>query len=176
MIVHPKTAQWQYDENLSIEQKLLLSALKACLCVVSDAVTMVNEHIIDNFPDSSKVVHRSVHYKWMDNNARYKEYFLDLNADVKDFGESQLHRLMRGIPIKRKTVRYDKDKKIIEETTETSDPIPDKTAVIFFNKTKNKDRGYIERNEVTGKEGESLIPSNMTTVNLIVSDPDPEKK
>lgn len=38
----------------------------------------------------------------------------------------------------------------------------DTTAIIFACKTLCKNRGYVERHEVVGKDGSSLIPSRMT--------------
>lgn len=39
----------------------------------------------------------------------------------------------------------------------------DTAAIIFYCKTKLKNRGYTERNEVTGKDGKDLIPPNKMT-------------
>lgn len=39
----------------------------------------------------------------------------------------------------------------------------DTTAIIFFCKTKMKNRGYTERTEVTGKDGEPLLKARILT-------------
>lgn len=41
----------------------------------------------------------------------------------------------------------------------------DNTAIIFFLKTQAKDRGYIERQELTGKDGENLPATRIEIVN-----------
>lgn len=155
MIEHPKAAQWQYDERLKLNQKLMLSALSKSLCIVRDAIEMVNEYAVTKLekPEDFLYLDRNCHYRWVRDDEIYKMYFDDLNSDIKDFGESQLLKCMRGFSTTKTITRYDKEGKIVAKETETSEPVPIPSTVIFFNKTRNKDRGYIERQEITTPEG-----------------------
>lgn len=78
---------------------------------------------------------RTTHYRWMNEDADYAASVNDLENLTLDFAESSLH------------------KQIKEGNT---------TATIFFLKTKGKKRGYIERQEITGKDGQALHESQKT--------------
>ena len=82
-------------------------------------------------------VPRRTFYNWLED-PQFAQDIEDKIADMKDFGEDQLKVLMRGIP------KLDEAKKLIGWNVK-----PDTSAVIFFNKTQNKDRGYIEKSELT---------------------------
>lgn len=75
---------------------------------------------------------RSTHYEWMDSDPVYKQKILDLREIKKDFVESKLMKLVEQ---------------------------GDTAATIFSAKTLLKDRGYVERKEITGKDGTSLVPA-----------------
>jgi len=82
-------------------------------------------------------ISRHTFYNWYNdpNDKRFRDAIDDGREEIKDFGESQLLTLMRGIPE-------------IDKTTgrQTGWVVrPDTACVIFFNKTRNKDRGYDER-------------------------------
>lgn len=64
---------------------------------------------------------RSTHYRWIEEDAEYRDSVLDITEGIVDFAENKLRQL-------------------IEEG--------DTTATIFFLKTKGKKRGYVERNEI----------------------------
>jgi len=64
---------------------------------------------------------RAMYYRWLEQ-PLFKEAIEESKTSVKDFGEAELFNLMK-----------------------TGNP----AAVIFFNKTQNKDRGYIEKSEQT---------------------------
>ena len=85
---------------------------------------------------ASKVPRRT-YYNWLEDPA-FAEQIEDKIQDMKDFGEDQLKVLMRGIP------KLDEASKLIGWNVK-----PDTAAVIFFNKTQNKDRGYVEKSELT---------------------------
>lgn len=67
-------------------------------------------------------ISRETHYRWMREDSNYKEAVDDLANVALDFAESQLHKQIKG-----------------------GNP----TATIFYLKTKGKNRGYIERQEIS---------------------------
>lgn len=77
---------------------------------------------------------RSTHYYWCDNDPEYKALVEDVNEVAIDFVEGKL---------------YDK--------ISTGDTV----ATIFYLKTRAKKRGYVERQEITGADGEKLLPINI---------------
>jgi len=74
---------------------------------------------------------RTVHYKWLQEDPEYKRAIdeLDCENTALDFAETQLFKNING---------------------------RDKTCLIFFLKTKGKKRGYIERVEHTGADGNPM--------------------
>ena len=69
------------------------------------------------------------HYDWMSADPEYRALVKAMDDRVIDFAESALHKLIQG---------------------------GDTAATIFFLKTKGKKRGYVERTEITGRDGEPL--------------------
>ena len=82
-------------------------------------------------------IDRTLHYKWMKEDEEYAEEVISLSDIVLDFAESKLHNLIST---------------------------GDTTATIFYLKTKGKKRGYIERTEITGADGDKL---NAITVEIV---------
>ena len=74
-------------------------------------------------------INRTTHYLWMEEDAEYKAAVADLKEYKKDFIESKLIKLINE---------------------------GDTAATIFAAKTQLKDRGYIERTELTGADGKDL--------------------
>lgn len=66
-------------------------------------------------------ISRETHYRWMREDSSYKDSVDDLANVALDFAESQLHQQIKG-----------------------GNP----TATIFYLKTKGKNRGYVERQEI----------------------------
>jgi hypothetical protein len=95
-------------------------------------------------------VGRRTFYKWLEDPA-FERSVADCKEELKDFGEDQLKTLMSGIP------RMDDE----DEKKQVGWLVyPDRAAVIFFNKTQNKDRGYIETTETsTHKTPEIIVES-----------------
>lgn len=75
---------------------------------------------------------RHTHYKWMDKDPKYKAKVLAIDDIALDFAESKLHKSIEQGNI---------------------------AGIIFYMKTKGKNRGYIERRELTGKDGKPLEPT-----------------
>lgn len=74
-------------------------------------------------------VSRTQFYQWCKDDDEFKKQVDDIQEVTLDMVESQLH------------------KQILDGNT---------TATIFYLKTKGKKRGYVERQELTGKDGKDL--------------------
>ena len=80
-------------------------------------------------------INRSTFYAWMEKDADFRQQVEAINEKSVDFVESALLNQIK------------------EGNT---------TATIFFLKTKGKNRGYIERQEITGKDGQPLQEKHLT--------------
>lgn len=76
-------------------------------------------------------VGRTQFYNWLKDDPEFKQKVDDIENIAFDFVESQLY------------------KQIQDNNT---------TATIFWLKTKGKNRGYSERTEITGRDGEAIAP------------------
>ena len=90
-------------------------------------------------PACKKVgISRQTHYRWLDEDEEYKKAVVELNGVALDFAETKLHQQIDS---------------------------GNSTATIFYLKTKGKERGYVERNELDlSSSDESLKP---TIINLV---------
>ncbi len=96
-------------------------------------------------------VSRTTVYDWIAKDKGFQRVQTEAREALLDFTESQAKILMTGVP------RYEADEK---------DPTkmkfvgwkerPDTTLLLWTQKTLGKERGYVERSELTGKDGESL--------------------
>lgn len=75
-------------------------------------------------------VSRMTYYRWYNEDPDFREKADDIKELQKDFAESLILKKMKE---------------------------GDTTMIIFYAKTQMKDRGYTERKEITGKDGENLI-------------------
>jgi hypothetical protein len=87
------------------------------------------EALAENYVNVSKAtrimgISRETHYYWLDTSAQYKEKYEELKESLLDLAEE---KLMINI----------------DEAKEAS--------IFFFLKTKGKDRGYVERQEIDAK-------------------------
>jgi hypothetical protein len=104
-------------EDTNDNKKKMLEALEKSLGIVTTACKLVG-------------IARETHYRWMREDAEYKEAADSISDVVLDFAESKLHNLIDG---------------------------GDTAATIFYMKTKGKKRGYIERQELTGPDNQPVI-------------------
>ena len=72
-------------------------------------------------------IHRSTFYEWYNTDEAFKKEVDSISDIAIDFAESQLHKQLQD---------------------------GNSTSTIFYLKTKGKRRGYVERTEITGAEGE----------------------
>jgi hypothetical protein len=78
---------------------------------------------------------RTTYYDWYEKDAKFRAAIDAIAESCIDFAESSLMQQIKdGNP----------------------------TSTIFYLKTKGKKRGYIETQELTGKDGKDLIPAQMT--------------
>ncbi len=101
---------------MTAKKRAMLEALEKSLGVVTTAARVAD-------------VSRETHYRWLKEDAEYKEAVRLIGEQAIDFAESYLHALI-------------KDK--------------NPAAVIFFLKTKGKARGYVERQEIQVEESRPL--------------------
>jgi hypothetical protein len=78
---------------------------------------------------------RATYYLWRDSDPAFKEACMEAYEERKDFAESAL----------------------IQNITALKE-----TSIIFFLKTQAKDRGYVERSEITGKDGGAIQTEELT--------------
>ena len=121
----------------------MLKALKMTLGVVTEAAEQAN-------------ISRQSHYNWIEQDSEYADKVKDINEEAKDFVEGTLHKLIKGYELPDSKVFCNQDGHV------TVVPLiktigPDTAATIFYAKTKMKDRGYIERQEITGADGPVVI-------------------
>lgn len=103
--------------KVNIKKKRMIEALEKSLGVVTTAAKMAG-------------FDRTLHYRWMKNDSRYREQVEEIENIAIDFAEAKLHKLIEG---------------------------GDTSATIFFLKTKAKRRGYVERQELDHtSKGEKL--------------------
>jgi len=117
------------------QKKRLLAALRASLGVVETAC------------NNAKVA-RSNHYLWLKKDPKYAAAVAEVDSVAVDFGETMLHKLMRGYTMDDTKVFLNSDSKKPIIVPIKKHIGTDASAVIFFLKTKGKARGYVEKTQV----------------------------
>ena len=124
------------------KKKIFLQAMEANMGNISQSCKSAN-------------ISRQTFYNWKREDETFMEQIDEIVEGAIDFAESKLLEKISGVQM----VKYNKDGPIIYELA------PSDTAIIFFLKTRGKDRGYIERQEFTGKDGADLY-SNLSDEEL----------
>ena len=119
------------DKKRQANKKAMLEALAATMGNVSDACDQVG-------------IVRATHYKYMAEDAEYKQAVADVDMKTCDWVESKMRELISGV-------------KTLTAGGEVYQHPPCKTSIIFFAKTKMKDRGYVERTEQVIEMGDDAI-------------------
>ena len=88
-------------------------------------------------------VSRMTYYRWYNEDPDFREKADDIKELQKDFAESLILKKMKE---------------------------GDTTMIIFYAKTQMKDRGYTERKEITGKDGEDLIKGKEIDIDKLSND------
>lgn len=101
---------------------------------------------------------RSTFYQWCDTDPEFKAAVESVNESCIDFVESKLLEKINGVTI-RKGVGEDGE-------DVTYDLPPSDTAIIFYLKTKAKKRGYVERTELTGADGNPIQLQQITGMEI----------
>ena len=114
-------------QKLTLKKDAMLQALTTSLGNVTEAAAAVG-------------MSRETHYDWLKNDPEYNAAVASLKNVALDFAESQLKKLMEGA--ERQALTHDGDVVTIKDAPNTS-------AVIFYLKTQGKQRGYIERQELS---------------------------
>jgi hypothetical protein len=112
-------------------KKAMIESLSATMGNVSEACKQVG-------------IDRTTHYKYLKADPDYKQAVADVESSTGDWVESKMRELISGV-------------KTITPSGEVYQNPPCKTSIIFYAKTKMKDRGYIERTEQVIEMGEDAI-------------------
>lgn len=88
---------------------------------------------------------------WCNDDEQFAQALEDSRERFVDLAESNLRKLVAGVPAIEKDENGEKRFAGWIER-------PSETAIIFTLKTRGKKRGYVERQEVTGADGAELIP------------------
>ena len=97
---------------------------------------------------SSLNVSRQALYNWIESDKDLKAAINQQEESNIDFVESKLFEKIQGV----ETVKTNANGDDVYYSLPPSD-----TAIIFFLKTRAKNRGYVERQEITGKDGKNLV-------------------
>lgn len=121
------------DKNGHIKKERLSTATKKKLFLEALKSSL---GIITTAMRVAGIESRTTIANWRKSDAKFDAQMCECEATCGDFVETQLLKKIKG---------------------------GDTTAIIFYCKTKLKERGFTERAEVTGKDGKDLVPARILT-------------
>jgi len=135
-------------ENKTQQTKAgMIEALKVSLGVISDACKICG-------------INRWTHYDWVKTDPEYKKQVEELSDLAFEFVESQLFKVIKGYSMPEDKIFQYEGSPVIVPTKKNVGP--DTQAITFYLRTKGRKKGYVERTEVTGADGEKLFPEWLT--------------
>lgn len=108
------------------KKREIVEAMSECYGIVTDACKKTKTP-------------RSTYYKWLNEDAEFKAAIQDTQEEAIDFVEGKLFQKINGVTMGK--IDDDGELQVYEIP-------PSDTAIIFYLKTKAKQRGYVERTEI----------------------------
>lgn len=108
------------------------------------------EHCLGNKSEACKEsgIGRRTVYDWIEDDPEFEEATLEINEHSIDYVESQLMKVITGYELPERKAHWNSDSKSWDFLDGVKHIGPDTTGIIFFLKTRAKDRGYIEKQEI----------------------------
>lgn len=119
------------NKSKHLKKSQLIDAMRLSMGNVSNACEQVG-------------ISRKTYYEYLKTDPEFKSDVDAIEASTGDWVESKMRELISGV-------------KTITPTGDVYQNSPCKTSIIFYAKTKMKDRGYIERTEQVIEMGEDAI-------------------
>ena len=143
------------DRNRTFHQKKAYKNFTNFTTIKKPANDIIIKLFKSNMGNKTEValslnVSRQALYDWIDKDPDLREAIKHQEEANIDFVESKLFEKIQGV----ETVKTAANGEPVYYTLPPSD-----TAIIFFLKTRAKNRGYVERQEITGKDGDNLFQS-----------------
>jgi len=119
------------NKSKHLKKSQLIDAMRLSMGNVSNACEQVG-------------ISRKTYYEYLKTDPEFKSDVDSIEASTGDWVESKMRELISGV-------------KTITPTGDVYQNAPCKTSIIFYAKTKMKDRGYIERTEQVIEMGDDAI-------------------
>lgn len=132
---------------MDTNKKTILTALEISKGIVTDACKAVD-------------MPRSTFYNWLNTDEEFKAAVEEIQDVAIDYVEGKLFEKIDGISMKGKGATNEDDEPPVYTVA------PSDAAIIFYLKTKGKKRGYVERQEHTGKDGKPIETESTMSITL----------